>query len=167
MNTAFSDEMRQILAGVADIMIPAEAEAEAEAEPRRGGGRLPCASDVGVHTTRLDAVLRQRPDLAAPLLHILHELKDMDPAEAFAALDSGTVAGMDVIGLVVGFGYLRAPQIDDLLGYHGQQDKTVDPGDVVAALHEGLLDPVLERGPFFRPTPEPSVKEPSVKGELR
>ncbi len=43
-------------------------------------------------------------------------------------------------------------RVGELLRYPGQEAKQVDPFDYVSYVEEGLLEPVISRGPVFRET---------------
>lgn len=142
---ALDPRLRAVLGGIADQLIPA-------------AHGMPSATEVGVADTMLDDVVRARPDLVAPLADVLTAVADDDPVSAAARLRSGAVAGFDVVALVVAGGYLMSPRVKAALGYPGQEPKIVDPDDVVRTVHDGLLDPVVARGPIYRPTPGTEVR---------
>ena len=68
-----SDHDRTVLAGLADVLIPA-------------GAGMPAASEAGVSGEWLDAVLAARPDLISPLMAILASADGVDPQRAVANL---------------------------------------------------------------------------------
>jgi hypothetical protein len=138
--TAIAPDLRAVLGGIADVLIPA-------------AQGMPSATEAGVPDALLDEVVRARPDLTAPLVEVLTAVAADDAATAVARLRAGAVPGFDTVAVVVAGGYLMSPRVMAELGYPGQEAKIVDPDDVIRTLHDGLLDPVIERGPIYRPTP--------------
>jgi len=43
--------------------------------------------------------------------------------------------------------------VKQLIGYPGQESRPFDPDKTTDYLNDGLLAPVMARGPIFRPTP--------------
>jgi hypothetical protein len=131
-----SAEQREVLAGLGDVMLP-------------GGAGQPSAREVGLADRLVDEVLASRPDLAAPLRDLLERLRNEEPATALARLADDEPA-RELLGLVVAGGYLMSPAVGAALAYPGQQPKPVNPLDIVDVAADGLLDPVIERGPIYR-----------------
>jgi hypothetical protein len=112
---------------------------------------MPAASEVGVADRQLDRVLAARPDLAAPLARALAEA---DPADRDASIDrlrERDREAHDALLLVVAGGYYIDPGVRRLLGYDGQQPIEVRPEIIPNYVEEGLIEPLLERGPIYRP----------------
>lgn len=135
------ERRRETLAELADVLVPA-----AEG--------MPAASEVDVHGKWVDRVLAARPDLAGGLERALaaaagaedadaavRRLNDTDP-DAFGALATA----------VTGAYYLH-PRVRKLLGYPGQKENPPLPDESDYYLRDGILDPVVARGPIHRPTP--------------
>lgn len=139
MSHEITTDQRSTLAGIADLMVP-------------GDGEMPSASAAGVHETLLDDVLTARPDLAAPIAELLDRLTDRSPAAAFDAVRASR-ADEDLLALVVVGGYMMHPAVGAAVRYAGQQPQQVNPFDINDVIDEGLLDPVVERGAIYRPTP--------------
>jgi hypothetical protein len=139
MSAAFDERLRSVLAGVAGVMVP-------------GGLGMPSAGEADLAGRQLDAVLAARPDLTEPLAEVLRGLDGLDPAVALDALRADRPAH-DVVALVVVGGYLMHPDVGAALDYPGQQPKPVNPFDINDVVDEGLLDPVIERGPIYREAP--------------
>jgi hypothetical protein len=140
VSAAVEARHRAVLAELADLMLP-------------GAGPLPSAREVGLAQELLDRVLAARPDLAEPLAALLEQAAQEPPAEALARIRREDPAAHDVLGLVVAGGYLMSPRVGEVLRYPGQQPKPVNPFDINDVVEEGLLDPVVERGAIYRPTP--------------
>jgi hypothetical protein len=142
--SGISPERRDLLAALADEMIPASP-------------GMPSATESGVHRSGVDAVLRSRPDLGGPLRQALDELaaaleQTSGSGSALATIRSaGHEASWGVLGSVVGAAYFLNPEVREALGYPGQESLPVDeqPDD----LDQGLLAEVRMRPPVYRPTP--------------
>jgi len=129
---------RSTLAGLADVLIPASA-------------GFPSASQVGVAAEGLDQVLAVRPDLAKPLKVILQSAKGRNPAEVVAQLQDENPASFAALAEIVAGAYFMNPQVRAAIGYHGQVPQPL--ASRPDHLNDGLLQPVIDRGPLYRPTP--------------
>jgi hypothetical protein len=129
---------RAILAGLADVLIPA-------------GEGFPSASEAGVASEGLDQVLSFRPDLAAGLKKILAGATGRLAAECVAALQAEDAASFGVLAELVPGAYFLNAQVRTRLGYHGQSARPIDPRPDY--LDDGLLQSVIDRGRIYRPTP--------------
>jgi hypothetical protein len=132
---------RETLARLADVIVP-----NAEG--------MPAASEAGVPEEWIDRALAARPDFAGPLAQLLERAQGQDPAQFLDALERDDPALFDVLAVAVCGAYYMNPAIWSLLGYTGQQAKTIDIFELPAYIEEGLLETVVERGPIYRPTPE-------------
>ena len=129
---------RSTLAGLADVLIPESA-------------GFPSASQVGVADEGLDQVLAVRPDLAKPLKVILQSAKGRNPAEVVAQLQDENPASFAALAEIVAGAYFMNPQVRVAIGYHGQVPQPL--ASRPDHLNDGLLQPVIDRGPIYRPTP--------------
>lgn len=131
---------REKLAAFADALIP-------------GGHGLPSASEAGVHVRWIDRALGARPDLAGPMLAVL--ALGGEPRVELERLRSGDPETFQGFTFAVAGGYLMNPRVRKLLGYPGQapKPKPAYPDESDYYLEGGILDPVLDRGPIYRPTP--------------
>jgi hypothetical protein len=133
--------LRDRLRAFADALIPA-------------AHAMPAASEVGVADRQLDRVLRARPDLLEPMVRAL---ADADPVAAEASLARIQAADPDahdaLLMTIVG-AYYTHPEVRKGLGYDGQQPVEVRPEIIPNYVDEGLIDPVLDRGPIYRSIPE-------------
>ncbi|MBI4662555.1 MAG: hypothetical protein HY735_27390 [Verrucomicrobia bacterium] len=134
----FDETERSILAGLADVLIPA-------------GDGFPSASDGGVAGKGLDQILAVRPDLAAGLKSILQAAMGRKPAEVIAEMQSMDPESFGILAEIVPGAHFMNEQVRQQLGYTGQTPQPIDPRPDY--LDEGLLQSVLDRGPIFRPTP--------------
>jgi hypothetical protein len=130
-----SEQLRARLEQVADLLIP-----EADG--------MPAASAVGVARRQLDAVLRSRPDLLAPLTRALGSSIDIAWDEWLSRLHAEDPAAYQALTIVALAGYYGSDEVKRRLGYPGQTASRVRVEFPYA--DEGLLDIVLERGPTYR-----------------
>lgn len=129
------------LARLADVMLPAA----------RG---MPSAGEVGAIASNLERVLTWRDDLRAPLERAVAAL---DP-ETFSIERLSAYHGADedayvALTTVVAACYYLCPVVRERIGYPGQVAKTYDPFAYTVWVAEGLLDPVMARGPIYREAP--------------
>jgi hypothetical protein len=144
-----TEEARTRLRRVADALIPA-------------AHGMPAASDVGVADDQLDRVLAVRPDLAEPMERAL---AGMNPADAEGSLDqlqSADPEAADALLMTIVGGYYIHPGVRERLEYDGQQPVEVRPEVIPDYVEEGLIDPVLARGPIYRRIPgdQPTPAQP-------
>ena len=133
----FTATNRETLAGLADVLIPASK-------------TMPSASDVGVEGELLDRLLDVRGDIADDLQRVLDWAAPLDAEEAVSTLRTDDDAGFQTLTFAVAGCYLMDKRVGELLRYPGQEAKQVDPFDYVSYVEEGLLEPVISRGPIFR-----------------
>ncbi len=138
--TEFDTESRATLAALADVLVP-----EAEG--------MPAASQVDVQGKWVDRVLRVRPDLAAELARVLGAARGRDPVAEVARLQQEDAEGFSVLALAVTGAYYLHPRVRKLIGYPGQKKNPPYPDEADYYLRDGLVDPVVARGPIYRPTP--------------
>ena len=131
---------RATFAAIADVLIP-----EAEG--------MPSASQVEVQGAVLDHVLALRPDLADHLVRGVRAAADPDLVAAVDALDRDDSAAFGAIGLVASAIYYMDPGVRRRLGYPGQESRPVTAQEEYDYLRDDLLQPVIDRGPIYRPTP--------------
>jgi hypothetical protein len=144
-HAAVTDELRERLRTFADVLIP-------EAHD------MPAASAVGVADRQLDSVLGARPDLAEPLARAVEQLDPSDHEGTLARLRARDAAAHDALLLVVVGGYYIDPDVRRRLGYTGQVPVEVRPEIIPNYVEEGLMEPLLARGPIYRevPTAQPA-----------
>ncbi len=135
---ALTDRERAVLAGLADVLIPA-------------GGGMPAASEAGVAGAWLDAVLAARPDLVDPLRAILAAAEGAPAAEAVEQLRAD--GGFGVLADIVPNAYYMNPEIRARIGYPLQQAVPIDPEADTDAEARALIASVRSRGTIYRPTP--------------
>lgn len=137
------DAQRARLRAFADVLIPAAHD-------------MPGAGEVGVADGQLDLVLRARPDLAEPLARALERLDPADHEGTIARLREADRAAHDALLLAIVGGYYIDRDVRRRLGYTGQVPVEVRPEIIPDYVEEGLVEPLLARGPIYRPVPDPS-----------
>ncbi|WP_420431051.1 hypothetical protein [Candidatus Poriferisocius sp.] len=126
---------------LADIMLPA-------------AHGMPSASEVGAVGSYLDEVLGWRGDLREPLVRAVAALDSasftIDRLAAYLQEDEEAYVALTT---AVAACYYLCPVVRDRIGYPGQVAKTYDPFAYTEWVADGLLDPVVERGPIWREAP--------------
>jgi hypothetical protein len=135
-----NQEERQRLATLADTLIA-------------GGEGLPAASKADVQGKWIDRTLAARPDLTAVVQAVL--ALTGEPQAVLERLRAEDPLTFDTFSFTVCGAYLINPRVRKLLGYPGQAPKASPayPDESDHYLQGGLIDPVIERGPIYRPTP--------------
>jgi hypothetical protein len=133
---AFDPAARAAFTAVAGHLIPA-------------AHGMPSAGDV-IGDARLRFVLNARPDLAAPLAAALRPGLGDDAPARLAALEQAEPDHYQALISTVVFAYYTDREVRDLLGYPGQEAKTIYSWKVPDFVEEGLSDQVLARGPIWR-----------------
>jgi hypothetical protein len=134
------EPLRDRLRTFADVLIPAAHD-------------MPAASEVGVADRQLDVVLGARPDLAEPLARALEQVDPADHEGSLARLHDADPGAHDALLLTVVGGYYIDRDVRRRLGYTGQVPVEVRPEIIPNYVDEGLVDPLLARGPIYRPAP--------------
>jgi hypothetical protein len=130
-------EQRDRLRRFADQLIPA-------------AHGMPAASEVGVADRQLDRVLAARPDLADPLTRAVAGADPDDWEASLERLRDGDREAHDALVLVVAGGYYIDQGVRQRLGYDGQRPVEVRPEIIPNYVEEGLIEPLLARGPVYR-----------------
>src|SRR5687768_11225340 len=107
---------------------------------------MPSASDAGAHGKWLDRALGARPELEADLVRVASEAAGRDPAEEVRRLHDEETELFRALTLAVSGAYYMNLKVRKRIGYPGQKSNPPFPDEADYYL-EGLLDPVLERGP--------------------
>jgi hypothetical protein len=144
--TVVTDELRDRLRAFADLLIPAAHD-------------MPAASEVGVADRQLDAVLAARPDLAAPLARAVELADPADFEGTLARLAAQDAEAHDALLVTVVGGYYIDRGVRRLLGYDGQVPVEVRPEIIPNYVEEGLIEPLLARGPIYRQVPAPADRK--------
>jgi choline dehydrogenase-like flavoprotein len=142
-------EQRTTFAALADVLIPAV-------------NGMPSASEVGAEGKWLDRALRARPDLEAGLVLTLAAAAGRDPEDELRRLHEEEPDAFRTLALAVTGAYYMHLKIRKRIGYPGQKHDPPFPDEADYYLEGGLLDPVLERGAFGKPSPAPEAP-PAVR----
>ncbi|VDC22691.1 hypothetical protein [Pseudogemmobacter humi] len=138
--SALTQTERDILAGIADYLIP-----EAEG--------MPSASQVNLASELADRVFAVRHDLVGPVRGALGKVPGLAGEVAAKKLADIDPEGFHAITTVASAGYFMSPKTREALGYPGQESRPFDPDKTTDYLEDGLLQPVIDRGPIYKPTP--------------
>ena len=138
--TDLTPALRSTLATLADVLIPAF-------------DGMPAASEADAAGKWSNRVLRARPDLEPELVRVLTEAEGREPRKEIRRLESEDRTGLETLALVVTNAYYMNPKVRRLIGYPGQKATPPFPDEADYDLRDGILDPVIQRGPIYRPTP--------------
>ena len=136
----------RVLAQLANALIP-------------GGLGLPPATSAGVPGAGVEVVLAARPELRAPLEHLLERLTYSDPPVDVEQLHREEPEDFALLTFVVAGGYLQDPEVRSALGYAGRVAAPLDEPDAGPSFEADLLAPVRARGPVYR-RPDRDVTKP-------
>jgi hypothetical protein len=130
---------------------------------------MPSAGDVGVADGQLDRVLAVRDDLTEPLLRAIAQLDPDDHEGTLEHLVRDDAEAHDALLLVIVGGYYIDPDVRRRLGYDGQVPTEVRPEIIPNYVEEGLIEPLLARGPVYREAPDSSglTSGSSITDDLR
>jgi len=126
---------RETLAGLADVLIPEE-------------DGMPSASQAGATGELLDEVLSVRADLEEPLAVLSAAAAGRDPFQEVERLRGEEPARFEALTTAIAGGYFMSTEVRERLGYPGQQALELEDD-----LDSALLQPVIDRGTIYRPTP--------------
>jgi hypothetical protein len=139
-DTILDGGQRETFKALADVLLPAD-------------GPMPAASAADPGGSWLDRVLAVRPDLLAPLTRVLSEAAGRDPGAEVRRLKRADAPGFQALASACAGSYYLNPAARRLIGYPGQEPSLPDPGETDAELAGRILEPVIARGPIYRPTP--------------
>lgn len=123
------------LSAIADVLIPA-------------AHGMPSAASV-IDRARLAFVLDARPDLEVALHSALRpELGSVIPGRLRVLENEPEV--LEALQLAIVGAYYADGDVRRRIGYPGQVARPVDPHAYPDYVAEGLLDPIVERGPIWR-----------------
>jgi hypothetical protein len=132
---------RSLLCELAGVLIP-------------GDGVMPSAVEVGVHEDLVDRVMAVRPraarELADLLDRLLAEPASGTPGRRLVALRNDRPADFTLLASFVTGAYFLDERARASIGYPGQGPTDTTFHDETGYVTEGLLDPVIERGPRIR-----------------
>ena len=137
---SFHHGRREVLAAVADLLIPSS-------------DGMPSAGEAGAAGRWLDEVLQLRPDFGPPLAEVLDRLIGADPQAALDRLRAEDPAGFGVLAEVVAGGYFLNPKVRAAIRYPGQKSVPISSDEPPDYEQDGLIASVIARGQIYRPTP--------------
>ena len=140
MTKLIEDDLRATFVSIADVLIPAF-------------GSLPTASGAGVGGPVLDRILSLRDDIRDTFFRGLRTVAGKPPEAAARELNEQDPTALATIGLVASAAYYMDPRVKQLIGYPGQARYEIDPAAQPDYLLDNILQPVINRGPIYRPTP--------------
>ncbi len=141
MTISLTDAQRRTFAALADVLIP-----EAEG--------MPAASQVQLEGAPLDQVLGLRPDLHEAFFRALDRAAGKDAAQVLEQLNRDDHLAIGAVGVVASAAYYMQPEVWRLLGYPGQTSRPAEPEEENDYMRDGLLQPVIDRGPVYRKAPD-------------
>ena len=135
----WTQEQHQLIGVLADLVIP------------RGNG-MPSATDVDVHISGVEGVVRLRPDLIEPVTALLRRASHRPPADLFelTSLDAGQ---FNAFAELVAGAYYLDPRVEAQTGYRGRVAIPVGDVDQQEVELQALVAPVVGRGNKWRVTP--------------
>ena len=119
-----------------------------------GGDGFPTPSEIGLQNEWIDRVVTAWPAITDVVTMVV--TTEGDPVAVIESLQTDQPAVFGGFAMAVSAAYLMHPKVRSLLGYSGQALKAEPPadGEWEFYLEDGILQPVLERGPFLRAVPE-------------
>lgn len=127
---------------VADVLVP------------RAGG-APAATEDPDFETFLPRALSARADAFDTITDALGHLGsvDSDLAARLRVLSESDFTTFQALSAVIAGAWLMCPATQERIGYPGQRAVLFQIAQGSDEISEGILEPVLDRGEFFRPTP--------------
>ncbi len=141
MTIRLTTKEREAFAALANVLIPS-------------AHGMPAAPEVGIQDEALDHVLSLRPELANDLVRGIRALGEGNAAAIAETLSRDDPAALGAIGLVAAAAYYMNTDVRQRLGYRGQESRPATDDEEHDYLRDDLLQPVIDRGPIFRPTPK-------------
>lgn len=135
-----SSAERRALEEIADVLIPAK-------------GELPKGSDAPGFQDAVDRALLARVDSFDAILAAAVTLASSPPGELDAAVRRFSEQDPVVFGAlssVLAGAYLTVPEVRQEIGYPGQERRFARFDEAAEQIMDGILDPVIERGPIYQ-----------------
>ena len=130
METVFlDDDQRNVLAAVADLLIPSSAE-------------MPSATDAGITENLIDLVMGFRPDLISAFLDALIECSGKDPSTALDDMAVKSPENFEALTLLTSAAYFQSQKVKAALNYNPAPRTAIDDVDT----YIDMLADVVERG---------------------
>ena len=107
---------------------------------------MPSATQAKVQTLLLPQALRARDDLIEPFVSALARLPSTVPAQPLQALHDLGGEDFELVSRLIAGAYFLSPEINQKLGYPGQQEMPYDPDyDEIMEVVQRIID----RGPVY------------------
>lgn len=108
-------------------------------------------SECAEFETVLGVALAARSDVFDEVTDVIRRGTDApDASEWLRALSVKDPSAFEPLSSVLAGAYLMIPEIQAYVGYPGQGRNPAPPTQIADELEDGLLDPVIERGPIYR-----------------
>jgi hypothetical protein len=102
----------------------------------------------------LEVALTARSEAFAVIVGLLRQAEtEADLGAWLRALHDADREGFQALSAVAAGAYLMVPAVQEAVGYPGQGRRVPTVDQAADELGDGILDPVLERGHFYVPTP--------------
>lgn len=137
------EEELRTLRAVADALIPA------------AGGNPPATGEPD-YDEYLRRAVDARADAFGAITEVLAAFAVEDPPgidRKLRSLHAEEPDTFQALSAVVAGAWLLIPQVRERIGYPGQRRDPARLEEAADQLSDGILDPVMERGPIYRPTP--------------
>ena len=138
-----TEEERAALGAVADALIPPH-------------GEFDSPSRVPGFDRWLDRALAARSDAIEEVIAAALRFAAVAPEERRAALEAyaeAEPAAFHTLSSVVAGAYLMIPEVREAIGYPGQRKHPPRFDEAAEQIMDGILDPVIDRGPAYMPAP--------------
>jgi hypothetical protein len=119
----------------------------------RGTEVMPSAAQAGVSDKWARRALEALPGYIEAFARILDEARGLDPELEVKRLAAEDPEALALLLLVVVGAYYMSPRVRRVLGYPGPKRQPAQEDEADYYLRDGLVDPVIGRGPIYRPTP--------------
>ncbi len=139
--SVLTEERGATLAALSDVLV-------------RGTEVMPSASQAGVAGKWAKNALEALPGYTEAFARVLDEARGLDPELEVKRLAAEDPEALALLSLVVVGAYYMSPRVRRALGYPGPKRLPAPEDEADYYLRGGLLDPVVARGPIYRPTPD-------------
>lgn len=118
-----------------------------------GADGMPSGLEVGIENELIDRVLAADPKLVPVVLRVCTRAgaesapAELEPFLAWCGDDAEQVA------FAINAAYYMAPAVWEAIGYPGQGRQPIARATPEQVVSDGLIAPVVERGPIYVPTP--------------
>ena len=124
-----------------------------------GGSVGPPPSELPGYASWLDRALAARRDVFEHIVALAVDVADHPDGKRYAELErrsSRSAGGFDELSSVLAGAYLMHPDVREAIGYPGQAHRVPRFDEAAEQILDGILDPVIERGPVYRDVPTAS-----------